>query len=102
MLYHHCLSTLALEYDIRKVQENQVGLKFNQTHLLLAYADDANLLGVEIDISNINTETLIYAGKEVDIEVKVEETKYMLVSRDQNADKNRNVKIGNRSFEKVP
>jgi hypothetical protein len=36
---------LLLEYAIRKVQENQVGLKLNRTHQLLAYADYANLLG---------------------------------------------------------
>jgi hypothetical protein len=39
---------VALEY-IRKVQENQVGLKLNGTHHPLAYADDVNLLGDNID-----------------------------------------------------
>jgi hypothetical protein len=39
----------ALEYVIRKFQENHVGLKLNGTRQLLAYADDVNLLGDKID-----------------------------------------------------
>jgi hypothetical protein len=38
----------ALEYAIRKVQENQVGMKVNGNHQLLAYADDVKLLVVNI------------------------------------------------------
>jgi hypothetical protein len=41
------------------------------------------------------------ASKEVGLEVNVEKTKYMLVSRDQNAGQNKEIKIGNRSFENV-
>jgi hypothetical protein len=58
----------ALEYAIVKVQEIQVGLKLNWTHQFLAYADDVNLLGDNINAINKNTETLIDASKEVGLE----------------------------------
>jgi hypothetical protein len=53
------LSPLLFSFAIRKVQENQVGLKLNGTHYLLAYADDVNLLGDNIDTIEKNTKTLI-------------------------------------------
>jgi hypothetical protein len=40
---------LALEYTIRKVQENQVGLKLNGTYQCVVHADDLNLLRVDIN-----------------------------------------------------
>jgi hypothetical protein len=52
----------------------------------MAYADDVNLLGDNIDTINKNTQSLIDASKEVGLEVNMEKTKYMLVSCDQNAD----------------
>jgi hypothetical protein len=74
-----------------------VGLKLNGTHQLLAYADDANLLGDNIETMKKNRETVIRASKEVGLEVNVEKTKCMLVSHHHNADQNRDIQIANRT-----
>jgi hypothetical protein len=69
--------------------KKQVGPKLNGTHQLLAYADDVNLLGDNIDTINKKTETLIDASKEVDLEINVEESKHTLLSCRQNVAYNR-------------
>jgi hypothetical protein len=65
------LFNFALEYAVRKVQENQVGLKMNGTH---QYAGDVHLLGDNIDTIKKDTEALIDASKEVGLEINVEKT----------------------------
>ena len=41
------------------------------------------------------------ASKEIGLEVDADKTKYMVMCRDQNAGRSRNIKIGNSSFERV-
>jgi hypothetical protein len=78
-----------------------VGLELNGTHQLLAYVDDVNPLGDNIDTIKKNTETLIDTSTEVGIKINVDKSKYMLLSRHQNVGRNRDIKIANRSFENV-
>jgi hypothetical protein len=48
-----------------------------------------------------NTETLIAASKEIGLEVNTDKTMYMVMSRDKNAGQSHNMKIDNKSFERV-
>ena len=87
--------------SIRRVQVNQDGLKLNGTHQLLAYADDINILGGSVHAVKKNAEALVAATKETGLEVNSHKTKYMTVSRDQNAGRIHSMKLDNISIEKV-
>jgi hypothetical protein len=59
-----------------------------------------NVLGNNIDTTG-NIEILTDASKEVGLQVYTEKTKYILLSRHQNAGQNHDIKITNRRFENV-
>jgi hypothetical protein len=61
------------------------------THLRFVYADDVNLLGDNMDAIKKRTGILIDCSKEVGIEVNAQKSKYMLLSRHQNAGQNHDV-----------
>jgi len=73
----------------------------NGTHQLLVYVDDVNILGGSVHTVKENAETLIVASKETGQEVNADKTKYVVMSRDQNAGQNHSMKIDNSSFERV-
>jgi hypothetical protein len=99
-----CASKLL--YDWR-FSANQVVLapspsRFTTRDLLIyLFFATEGLLGDDIETIKKNTQTLIDAGKEVGLEVNTEKIKYMLLSRQQNAGQNHDMKVGNRCFGNV-
>ena len=86
------------EYGIRRVQENQNGLKLYGTNLLLVYVNDVNILIGSVHNIKENTDTFLVGNKETGLEVSADKTKCMVMSRDQNGRRSHNIKINNSFF----
>ena len=78
MISSPLLFNFVLECTSRRGQVNQDGLKLNGTYQLLVYANDVNILGRSIHIFEKNTEALVFAHKEIGLEVYAD--KHMIMS----------------------
>ena len=74
--------------------DNAEGLKLNGARNILVYADDVNILRGSVHTIKKNTEALIGASKEIGLEVNADKTKYVVMSREQNAGRSHSTKIG--------
>ena len=54
-------------------------------HIIGDHANDANILGRSVHTIKKNTEALVIASKKTGLEVNADKTKYVVMSRDQNA-----------------
>jgi hypothetical protein len=67
---------------------------------IVIYADD-NIQGGGVHTTRRNTEAFIVAGKEIGLKVNADETKYIVMSRNQNVGQSHRTKSDNSSFESV-
>jgi hypothetical protein len=79
-------------------------LKANKVNLFVSYVlfvfryhspnflDTPRILGRRVHAVKINTETLVAASKEIRLVVNADKVKYMVISRNQNAGRNHNIK----------
>jgi len=85
----HVLSPLllkfVLQYAIRRVRVKQDGSKLNGTYPVVVYADYFNILGGNVHTVKENAEVLVVASKETALKVNADKTKYIVMSRGQNA-----------------
>jgi hypothetical protein len=70
-------------------------------HIIGDHAGDANILGRRVHTIKKNTDSLVIASKEIGLEVNADKTKYMVMSRDQNAGRSHEIKTDNSCFERV-
>jgi hypothetical protein len=66
----------------------------------LVYTDDGSVLGGGVQTIKKTTEALVVVSKEIGLDVNADKTKYMVMSRDQNAAIIHNIK-NDSSFERV-
>ena len=76
-------------------------MKLNGKYQVWVQADDINTLGGSVHTTKENRYTLVIVSKEIGLEVNTDITKYMVMSRDQNAGRSHSIKNDNSSYGSV-
>jgi len=61
------------------------------SHQLLVNADDVNILGRSVHTIKKTAEALVVASKETELKMNADKTKYMIMSRDQDAGRSHSI-----------
>jgi hypothetical protein len=64
-------------------------------------ADGVNILGGSVHTVKENAEVLVVATKKIGLEISADESKHMVMSREQNAGRSHSMKIDNSSTERL-
>jgi len=70
-------------------------------HIIGGHGNDANAVGRSVHAVKKSTEVLVTASKDIGLEVNGDKTKYMVMSRDQNAGRSHDINIDNSCFENL-
>ena len=78
-------------------------MKLNFSYQLLVYGDNVTILGGNVHTIKKHTEALVVASKENGLAIRADKytSKYVVMSRDQNAGRSHHIKTDNSYFERV-
>jgi hypothetical protein len=62
-------------------------------HIIGDHVDDANILGRSVNTIKENAEALLVDSKEIGLEVNADKTKYMVMSRNENAGRSHSIRL---------
>jgi ribosomal protein L30E len=76
-------------------------LKLDGTYEISVYADDVNIMRGSVYTIKKKAETLVVANKETGLEVNADKAKYIVMTRDRNAERRQSIKTDNSSYGSV-
>lgn len=95
------LFNLILEYILRSIQENKIGIELNGTKQILTDVDDLDLVGGNRDAVVTNMRILLETARDVGLEDSEEKIKYMITTRSNRNQNEMNLLMNDKIFDRV-